>query len=357
MSSFWSSRGTPTSRGKGSIEEIDLTLSSSPSPEPQVRSRPAPRQQLGLMRFGHSQPQRLKKEKMSASNSSQSHPPAHVAINPGHLERIVNTSDTEAIKTVLLNLCKVSPALSGAVARGLAPHSTFAQSLIKRHDRITSRPPQVKAEHGNMSSSQSESSVLLLSPKITSLLKQEQSSSPRLSDHSSGTAFSGPLRDTSSTPDFEPLSGTYPKTPVRNPGLGVASSGTLSKLSTSNVSPAVSSSSSRNLRAIDPIQSSFTTSAQGRTYYLCKKCGEQFPEGSTNSCFHHPGRKQRANNVAGINVTQYTCCGGDEYAPPCEVAIHEAQTTSAFDTLKRRRSSATGSYPTLSRNGKNPKLR
>jgi hypothetical protein len=51
-------------------------------------------------------------------------------INPYHMEQIVNTTDSDALRGVLLNLCKISPALSEAIARGLAPHSTYAQALV-----------------------------------------------------------------------------------------------------------------------------------------------------------------------------------------------------------------------------------
>ena len=69
-------------------------------------------------------------------------------VHPQHIARLIDTSNPGALRSVVLELCKISPALSGALARGLAPHSTFAQGLIKQQQHAsTSRP--VKKEDGN----------------------------------------------------------------------------------------------------------------------------------------------------------------------------------------------------------------
>lgn len=59
-----------------------------------------------------------------------------------HVHRILRTSDPQAIQSVLLDLCKLSPALCGAIARGLAPHSTYAQATIKKYQHQKQDAPQ-----------------------------------------------------------------------------------------------------------------------------------------------------------------------------------------------------------------------
>jgi hypothetical protein len=133
------------------IDAIDLTLS---SPEPEQRRR-LPLQQQRL-------PTYFKSEGRSGSSharsiKSEQDPSGTVprgqarAVNPQHLTRIVRSTDHQVVEAVLLELCSQSPALSGAVARALAPHSTFAQTLIRKHQANalestssasgTSRPP------------------------------------------------------------------------------------------------------------------------------------------------------------------------------------------------------------------------
>jgi hypothetical protein len=129
------------------VDTIDLTLS---SPEPEQRPRMPPQQQRLPSYFKH-EPRsnfggstRVKDERGpqgSRLRGSQSHARP---VNPQHLAQIIDTSNPRAVKSVLLELCRVSPALSGAVARGLAPHSTFAQRIIRQDQQTlrasTSRP-------------------------------------------------------------------------------------------------------------------------------------------------------------------------------------------------------------------------
>jgi hypothetical protein len=138
-SSIGSGRGVP---GQDThVDAIDLTLS---SPEPEQRPR-LPLQQQQLPTYF--------KEERKASRIPPHTPNSRVRpIDPQHLARIIDTSSSQAVKDVLTDLCKLSPALSGAVARGLARHSTFAQGLI-RHHQPTPRAPAsrshvVKKEEG-----------------------------------------------------------------------------------------------------------------------------------------------------------------------------------------------------------------
>ncbi|KAF2746201.1 hypothetical protein M011DRAFT_88576 [Sporormia fimetaria CBS 119925] len=132
-------------RGGGGVEEIDLTLSS-PEPEP-TRSRDASSNRVK----DESPRSQVSSNKVKAESDRPQIPrfpneptvgsvilPEDLPINPAHLTRIIDTTPREPLKAVLIQLCEISPAFSGALARGLAPHSLWAQDLIKHHN--TSNP-------------------------------------------------------------------------------------------------------------------------------------------------------------------------------------------------------------------------
>lgn len=116
-------------------DTIDLTGS---SPEPGQRPRLPPQQQRLQTYFktesqnGPSSSARVKTEPKTSEMRLRGPQQRPRQINPQHLALIIDTSSSQALKSVLLNLSKTSPALSGALARGLAPHSTFAQRLIRQ---------------------------------------------------------------------------------------------------------------------------------------------------------------------------------------------------------------------------------
>ncbi|OWY57823.1 hypothetical protein AALT_g4974 [Alternaria alternata] len=110
--------------------------------------------------FGREQrPYGMPNVKMEASQpvtSARNHVAPQTArpINPEHIKQIITTADPRALQRVLLELCQVSPAFSGALMRGLAPHSTSAQSIISQH-WIRSRQPNLG---------------LYIQPKITAII-------------------------------------------------------------------------------------------------------------------------------------------------------------------------------------------
>jgi hypothetical protein len=118
------------------MEAIDLTLS---SPEPAHQPRVTLNQQRlptvkSEVRSRFTNGTRAQLDGTTSGNLS-SNPHLHTRqINPQHIAQIIDTSSTDAVKSVLKELCKLSPALSGAVARGLATHSTFARDLVKQHE-------------------------------------------------------------------------------------------------------------------------------------------------------------------------------------------------------------------------------
>jgi len=121
---------------------IDLTLSS-PEPEPQARPQPRAPPRYTQTYFSrephHYSMSRVKHEAGQASGSVRRPvaPQRSRPIDPEHLKHIINTTDRHDLQNVLLDLCKISPAFSGALVRGLAPHSAFAQRMINQHGTNT----------------------------------------------------------------------------------------------------------------------------------------------------------------------------------------------------------------------------
>lgn len=69
-------------------------------------------------------------------------------VDSDHIRQIVNTSPREEVTELLVHLCKSSPALSGAVARGLAPHSTWAKATIDDYmGRVNQDGPRKRARY------------------------------------------------------------------------------------------------------------------------------------------------------------------------------------------------------------------
>jgi hypothetical protein len=126
----------PSSYGGVDADAIDLTLS---SPEPEQRPRFTPQQQRPSPYFkpeSRTDPthtRRIKSERGASSITTNSSRPHKRAVDPHHLANIIRSTDYQVVEALLLDLCSQSPALSGAVARGLARHSTFARSIINKH--------------------------------------------------------------------------------------------------------------------------------------------------------------------------------------------------------------------------------
>lgn len=126
----------PSGFGSADADAIDLTLS---SPEPEQLPRFTPQQQRPS-NYSKTEPRtdpgharRVKSERGAPSMMPNSSRPRRQAIDPQHLANIVRSTDYQVVEALLLDLCSQSPALSGAVARGLARHSTFAHSIINKH--------------------------------------------------------------------------------------------------------------------------------------------------------------------------------------------------------------------------------
>jgi hypothetical protein len=174
-------------RAARDVETVDLTLSSpSPSPEPLIRSQPQPRRQSSQQQSHQRQqnPVSTKGEHRTSSSKTVSNKtvagPSHRTsstafpapkINEVYLRRLIDTTPVGELKDLLLELCKTSPALSGAIVRGLAPHSTWAQNTIRDYQKRAVRV-QVKPEHANSSSA-------VLPPASSGVLNHGLSSTSR----------------------------------------------------------------------------------------------------------------------------------------------------------------------------------
>lgn len=362
MPPSWNDRGR--SSVKMPVEEIDLTLS--PSPEPQPRSRLSPRSNLVFAQPGpkyrrtspikmERRPSGVNMESGRRQSSTQIQTTHQPHIKPQDLAGIINTCDTNALRTVLLNLCKISPALSGAVARGLAPHSSYARNLIRQHNRPQFTRSHVKTERQGSPSTHSDSPDLLSSPQFTTLVKQQRHPSPAPSTGSSSTAFSDPVLKASLSPPPQAFPGSFPKSPERDVGRQPQSDALPFLRPHMGNSTNSSASSSRNVFSNTPSGFQHAQSNQATATKKCTRCEHHFLDGSTEDCFYHPGRKQVAVDVAGQRVVIYSCCHRSEWEAPCAIGSHVAPIVSALDSLKRSRPTSEPS-PFLIRPQKNQKL-
>jgi len=117
---------------------VDLTLSPSPSP-PRRRPYPHP-QPLPPLKTEFPTPRRPARPLPAVPAPAPAPAPAPVRINPDHLRRIIDSSDPKKVADLLFDLCIMSPALSGAVARGLAPQSSWARATIRDYRRRVGLP-------------------------------------------------------------------------------------------------------------------------------------------------------------------------------------------------------------------------
>ena len=322
-------------------------MSSSPSPEPPTRRQYKPEPWPST----YAQPARAKPKPKSTAYRPQATPfaprtqhkrPTTVKeeptrarepqIHPEHLSRIIQTSDPEALRSVLLNLCQLSPALGGAVARGLAQRSTFALATINKYHST----PNIKADPGraNVKSesrrarSPSDSPELLSSPKIPPYLKHERSPSPAPSNVSSGTSCSDLMLLT-------PIHVAAPTTPASHSN-GLPSS--------------YAASASRSLHPT-VIQQGHVKAEPGSRPMVCVRCGDMFEDSNADDgCSFHHGEKRMTDE----RVVKWTCCGSGLRGSGCQ--FEEFHSASHVRDMPRKR---TPSYEQPSfpiRTPKNPRL-
>jgi hypothetical protein len=283
-------------------ECIDLTGESpDPPPHPQPKLRRAPQQQQ-LARYFKAESGEM------APSSARGRPPGDAPpnINPDQLRQIINTSDPASVRTVLLNLCKLSSALSGAVARGLAPSSTFAQDTIRayRNGTTTSSRASGSRQTATHTSRDTKNShpVTPYQPRI----KHAQTKAVSISSDDEST-----LDDPEYFFKAEEHSG---------PSMsGGAKAGVKSERQSSSALPVRHSQSA----SIETKSSKVKTEPKSRER-KCINCRQPFKD-EFEPCVYHTGRVKISTNDYGQREATYDCCGEDIDYPGCEHGVHEAE--------------------------------
>lgn len=337
-------------RAARDVETVDLTMSSpSPSPEPLIRSQPQPRRQSSQRQPYQQQPyeqhprlqpqqqyqeqpqpqprrqsslQQPQVQPQQQSHQRQQNPvstkgehrtsssktvsnktvagPSHRTsstappapkINEVYLRRLIDTTPVGELKDLLLELCKTSPALSGAIVRGLAPHSTWAQNTIRDYQK---RAVRVQVKHANSSSA-------ILSPASSGVLNHGLSSTSRPT--SSVKPELDPLEtdSDSSLKDLQFLMNPttpLPKTPARSKPGNSARSDLKVPSATQNRPPSLSGSTVAG-------PSSKVKSEPRHVLPYCMQCEERAMPKST--CRFHVGRP-RVQKKGTPGVKLWTCC-------------------------------------------------
>ena len=239
-------------------------------------------------------------------------------IHPDHLRHIIQTSDATAVRTVLLNLCKLSPALSGAVARGLAPSSSYAQETIKAY-RNRSAAPNIKSDPGKTAKH---------IPPYTNKIPPSTPHQPRIKHEVKTVSISSDDdKDDDDNDDLFNFDEFFKPTP-RSSLAGPSSS------RGHGASTAVKSEWSNPSQL--PLRHTAQTVAQGRTPPAsiktepalrgpkCRHCCERF-ENEEEVCVYHPGRRVVATDDYGARVSVYNCCRKPVHESGCVTGTHVAE--------------------------------
>lgn len=317
------------------IDAIDLTLS---SPEPEQKPQVPPRQSRASIGF------KKESNKSGFSNtevyrrregkSSTQHDVLNDArsVNPQHLRQIIDTSNSHALRKVVLNLCSMSPALSGAIARGLAPHSTFARGVVSRQ-RTMSRRPTTTPAHEDDSDAAYAQTIRKLSPRIASphvgISRKVEEGEDYSSHHLARTGLSlqtghrrriEPKRSSGSSETADDgirLPGSYPsagRTPHRNSARqSTAISSTFQPRSLSRGS---------------------ASAIWGTKCKTCTQCLKPF-EDEFDVCMYHPGNAVKNEDGAAI----YSCCNKQINKPGCQFSCHTTDSELAKESISRKRPS------------------
>ncbi|KAF1960708.1 hypothetical protein CC80DRAFT_263104 [Byssothecium circinans] len=317
----------PTSLEDNGVECVDLT-GDSPPPRSQARHRPRLQQTPTYVKR---EPQNMTSAEMSDHNSAHSGRSEAIgpAIHPDQLRQIIATSDPTQVQNVLLNLCKMSPALAGAIARGLAPHSTYARSLI-------SKAPTVKQEPGRSDnpkfhpSPEVEKGLYASNPRSNLAMRRAPDTGPLLSDSDAdsedeeefdlwkGRRFAG--KDSSRASSERVASKTW--------GASVAGPS----------QPRIKSERPDSTRTALKDLDSYTFGRITNVSKKCKICQCVFDGISSDfDCVSHPGRKLVQTGAEGERVVIYSCCGSLIDARGCQQGPHEEVSNTMDLPLHKRR--------------------
>jgi hypothetical protein len=328
-------------------QTIDLTLSSpEPEQEPQPRPQqwPQPRPQQRLMQ-PYLKPERRPYGIANVGIEAR-HPMASArvparAINPEHIKQIIDTADPRALRKVLLELCQMSPAFSGALVRGLAPHSASAQGMISQH-RMRSQQPRVKIQDEEDSDDLYEAAKRKLAKSAIPTPDRNRLSTPSRGD-SASRAIPQPLgslpiarvkrepheRSDSSSDGEMRVPGAYPQTMLHSTTLRTPIRKPSGHSYAFNQTPRV-------LNGVTP-RSASIKKAPVHVTKICTVCHEQIDDVNA-PCVSHTGQRVRQSDGS----IAWGCCGEDIGSPGCEFngqhMVEEEPKEDAF--VQRKRPSA-----------------
>jgi hypothetical protein len=341
------------------LDTIDLTLSS-PEPDPQpAKSRPSipsrpgpaprpaptPSTQPAHLQFTQQSTQRPSTQTQPRSTQNSRQRTSRTAVyqngrnvDPHHLSRILETCDVRAIRHVLLTLCKTSPALSGAVARGLAPYSVFAQAVIKNSQRTPQGNPQRNPTHTPVKTDPYRTTPKREPPSRESGSEYAQRVRDRVAQEGAATTSSARPGSVSSSARVNSpalgravgmrVPGSYPSSSLQEEREGsptdsddsnhiVPIAGTQSR---ENRTPLQSSSSNHNHQSLSQSQVIPTTTTHGERKTRCGRCYESFDEGlaEPGTCIYHP-----TTDLTRIgNQSVFDCCHKPTWASGCTSGDH-----------------------------------
>jgi hypothetical protein len=309
------------------FDTIDLTFS---SPEPEDRrSRPPQRQQQ--------LPQFLKKE--PRSDYAQQHESNFVArhvqqvrpINPQHIAQIINTSDSQALRAVLIDLCKMSPALSGALARGLARQSTFARGLVNQRRSATqaSASKSVKREQPDEIDSYERMKLRLANKSASQGVRSPSNFAKKIHATSvlPGPRVKHEPRTEDSSSDFDRdlnMPGSLPSTARKSQSFRSA----LHDTSVSNVAQQPISLSQRF--ASTPYSSKVKPESM-----VCSQCHDTYTD-DTETCFYHSGPQIMINGVVSCSD-----CASPSISVGCAIGMHVSEADGGNDPGKYKQNGGT----------------
>ncbi|EMD64800.1 hypothetical protein COCSADRAFT_314710 [Bipolaris sorokiniana ND90Pr] len=293
---------------------------------PRIKSDPG---QPSRIQTASTQPSRVVMDFGQSATSSRNlvAPQQARPINPSHIQSIISTVNPYALQTVLVELCQISPAFSGALVRGLAPHSTSARNMINQRRMEIDRNAAYEAVNTISSSGRYGSQV-----SQRSYTRQHPYSS-----HSIPRIKREPYRPSTPSSDSElrrpgPSSQKAVRPAAIRTPLHHLAGGSPSSNITSNVATAT--------QRADEVQRVIPNVTK-----TCTKCHESF-SGDSEPCIYHPGRKVKRED----GTIVWSCCQEDMLSVGCDFGgTHTTQNHEPEDMPTERKSlsgsSVSNQYP------------
>jgi hypothetical protein len=229
------------------------------------------------------------------------------------------------LEEVLINLCKTSPAFSGALVRGVAHHSSSAQGMIKQYQQY--HAPTRNFVAGPASDEDSDDAYELAKKKLATNIRRGPQSYATLPPPRG--AQSVPRIKSEALPQHDSHDllrpGPYPRTTPRPTSMRSPLQHILSSSSAANRGPSV------------PLTQRFASvsKASAPASKKCIQCKEPYKD-DNEVCMWHPGSKVR--EVDGSIV--WDCCHDPLSTAGCGFGAHvSAEETNEGTSLQRKRPS------------------